>query len=231
LILIHGFLSSAALNWIHPGHAAAIAANGYRVILPDLRGHGRSARPVGPDAYPRDVLADDALALLAHLGLTHYDLGGYSLGARTAVRLMARGARPGRLVIAGMGLQGIEEGGGGDYFRRVLTGPDTFPRGSVQHRTRTYVRLLGEDPEALLRVLESSVTTSRADLGRISVPTQVVVGADDRPFRHGAEDLTALLPDARLAVIPGDHTSCVGHRDLGRVIADFLGAPPDVSAA
>jgi len=44
----------------------------------------------------RDVLAMDAEALIAHLGLSDYDLGGYSLGGRTTARLLVRGARPRR---------------------------------------------------------------------------------------------------------------------------------------
>jgi pimeloyl-ACP methyl ester carboxylesterase len=92
LILIHGYFSTAMVNWVRYGHAAKIAARGYRVVMPDLRGHGDSAKPHDPSFYPRDVLADDGLALVEHLELTDYDLGGYSLGARTTVRMLARGA-------------------------------------------------------------------------------------------------------------------------------------------
>src|SRR3546814_20434743 len=73
--------------------------------MPDLRAHGESARPHDHSAYPGDVLAGDGFALIRHLGLEHgdYDLGGYSLGARTVVRLLVRGARPRRAVLAGLG--------------------------------------------------------------------------------------------------------------------------------
>ncbi|MDB6009669.1 MAG: hydrolase, partial [Gammaproteobacteria bacterium] len=67
LVLIHGFFSTAMVNWVRYGHAAKIAARGIRVIMPDLRGHGDSAKPHDPAFYPRDVLADDGLALLEHL--------------------------------------------------------------------------------------------------------------------------------------------------------------------
>ena len=96
VVLLHGLFSDADTNWIRFGHAEAIAAGGFRVIMPDLRAHGASARPHEASAYPPDVLADDGLALVDHLGITDYDLGGYSLGARTAVRMVVRGARPGR---------------------------------------------------------------------------------------------------------------------------------------
>jgi pimeloyl-ACP methyl ester carboxylesterase len=107
LLLIHGYFSTALVNWVRYGHAAMIAAQGHRVIMPDLRGHGDSAKPHAAAAYPPDVLTDDGFALLDHLGLTEYDLGGYSLGGRTVLRMLVRGATPGRAIVAGMGLEGI----------------------------------------------------------------------------------------------------------------------------
>src|SRR3569833_3469912 len=94
LVLIHGFFSTATVNKVRYGHAAKIATLGYRVVMPDLRGHGDSAKPHDPVAYPPDVLADDGFALVEHLGLTDFDLGGYSLGGLTTVRMLARGATP-----------------------------------------------------------------------------------------------------------------------------------------
>jgi pimeloyl-ACP methyl ester carboxylesterase len=101
LVLIHGYFSTAFVNWVRYGHAAVIAARGRRVIMPDLRGHGDSAKPHDPGAYPPDVLADDGFALIDHLGLTDYDLGGYSLGSiewMTEAFLKTVGADPAALL-------------------------------------------------------------------------------------------------------------------------------------
>ena len=107
LVLIHGYFSNAYTNWIRYGHAARLVEAGFRLILPDLRGHGESGKPHDPAAYPPDALTEDGLALIEQLGLTDYDLGGYSLGARTTVRMLARGATPRRVILAGMGLRGL----------------------------------------------------------------------------------------------------------------------------
>src|SRR3712207_2704348 len=74
VLLLHGLFSNAETNWIRFGHAAEIAARGFRVVMPDLRAHGRSAAPHDEDSYPPDVLARDGLDLIAHLGLADFDL-------------------------------------------------------------------------------------------------------------------------------------------------------------
>src|SRR5580693_10408611 len=73
VVLIHGFFSTAMVNWVRYGHAERIAGQGFRVIMPDLRGHGDSAKSHDPAAYPPDVLTDDGLALLETLGLDDFD--------------------------------------------------------------------------------------------------------------------------------------------------------------
>jgi pimeloyl-ACP methyl ester carboxylesterase len=105
LVLLHGFMGAGS-HMLGYGRASAFAEQGYRVIVPDFCGHGDSAKPHDPAAYPPDVLAEDGLALVEHLGLGDgdYDLGGYSLGGRIVVRMLLRGAKPGRAIVAGQGL-------------------------------------------------------------------------------------------------------------------------------
>jgi pimeloyl-ACP methyl ester carboxylesterase len=57
LILIHGYMGRAA-HWIDQGIAGRLAARGHRVIMPDMRGHGDSAKPHDAASYPPDALAD-----------------------------------------------------------------------------------------------------------------------------------------------------------------------------
>ena len=77
LILLSGFAGPAS-GGLDYGPAPVLAEQGYRVILPDFRGHGQSTTSHDPAAYPPDVLADDGLALIEHLGLGdgEYDHGG-----------------------------------------------------------------------------------------------------------------------------------------------------------
>lgn len=221
-MLLHGLFSDADTNWIRFGQAAEIAGRGFRVIMPDLRGHGTSAKPHDAASYPPDILADDGLALIDHLGLTDYDLGGYSLGARTAARMVARGARPDRLVISGMGLQGlIETGRRSGHFKKVLRGLGSHERGSPEWLAEAFLKTTGGDPQALLPLLDSFVDTGEAELRAIDVPTLVLSGAEDKD-NGSAEALARLLPDGRYVEVPGNHMSAVTKPELGRALADFL---------
>jgi pimeloyl-ACP methyl ester carboxylesterase len=222
LILIHGYFSTALVNWVRYGHAAKIAAQGYRVVMPDLRGHGDSAKPHEGSFYPRDVLADDGLALVEHLELTDYDLGGYSLGARTTVRMLARGATPQRALVAGMGLEGIlNTGGRGDHFRNILNNLGKHKAGSADWMAEAFMKTVGGDPIALLNVLNTFQDTPREALSRIEIPTLVLTGAEDDD-NGSAEALAAALPKGRYAVVPGNHMSAVTKPELGAAMAAFL---------
>lgn len=222
LILLHGYFSTAEVNWVRFGHAETLAERGHRVILPDLRAHGDSARPHDPAAYPPDVLADDGLALVEHLGLTDYDLGGYSLGGRLTVRMLVRGATPRRAIVAGMGLDAIERTGpGNEHFRRILTNPGRWERGSPEWMAEAFLQQVGGDPEALVLVLDTSVGTTREELARIETPTLVAVGVDD-VAHASAEALAEALPNGRYVELPGNHMSAVTKPELAVAIADFL---------
>lgn len=224
VVLIHGFMSNAMTNWVRYGHAAAVAAKGFRVIMPDLRAHGDSDKPHDPAHYPPDVLASDGFALIEHLGLTDYDLGGYSLGGRTVVRMLIRGARPRRAVVAGMGLQGLTGAAARRaHFEHVLRNPGTFVRGTPEWNAEHFLKTTKGDPIALLNVIETFTDTGIEEIRAIQTRTLVLTGEED--FDNGSSaELADILPNAELEVVPGGHMSAVAKPELGRAIADFLAA-------
>ena len=224
MLLLHGLFSNADTNWIRFGHAAEIASRGFRVIMPDLRAHGRSAKPHDAASYPPDVLARDGLALIDHLGLTDYDLGGYSLGGRTSVRMAVMGAQPRRLIVSGMGLDGLlATGRRSAHFCRILTGLGNFERGSPEWLAEAFLKTTKGDPQALLPLLGSFVDSTREEIAAIDAPTLVLQGDEDDDNGSGRE-LAALLPRSTFVEIPGGHMSCVTRPELGRAIAEFLSA-------
>lgn len=222
-MLLHGYTSSAQGNWVQTGIAGRLAAAGRRVIMPDMRGHGPGPKPHDPDAYPADALTDDGLALIAHLELGDYDLGGYSLGARIAARMLALGATPGRAVLGGTGLEPILHAAGrGGNYRRMLSNLGTFEPGSFEAQFEQYLRSSDADPVALMRVLDTFVDTPRELFADVDVPTLVIAGDADTA-RGSVEELAAVLPHGELRRVPGDHWSALLSAELADEIARFLG--------
>jgi len=222
LLLIHGFMSEADTNWIKYGHAAALAKAGYRVIMPDLRAHGISGKPHDPKYYPRDILADDQFALLGHLDITDYDLGGYSLGGRTVSRMLVRGAAPDRAVISGMGLEGLTQTGNrGTYFRHVFDDLGQHEKGSSAWMAEAFLKTTGGDPVALRHVLDTFVDTTAAEIARWTLPVAVICGEQDDD-NGSAADLAALLQHGRLFTVPGNHMSAVTKPELGQAFVAAL---------
>jgi len=222
VILIHGLFSNGWVNWIRYGHAQLLADAGYRVIMPDLRGHGMSAAPHDSAFYPPDILAEDGEALVRHLDLTDYDLGGYSLGGRTVLRMLVRGAKPRRSILSGMGLEGIlNPNKRRDFFRHVLTGLGLHTRGSAAWMAEAFLKTTGGDPLAMLPLLDSFVATSRQEIETITTPSLVLSGEDDQD-NGSSRELADLLPQGELVEIAGNHMTSVLQPTLGRAIREFL---------
>lgn len=225
LLLVHGYMSDAATNWIKYGHAAALADAGYRVIMPDLRAHGRSGKPHEALHYPSDILADDQFALLTHLGISDYDLGGYSLGGRTVSRMLTRGATPGRAVISGMGLQGLTHTGNrGAHFYHVFDNLGRHEKGTAAWMAEAFLKTTGGDPVALRHILGTFVDTSVAQIAAWEVPVAVICGQEDDD-NGSAADLAHMLRHGKLFTVPGNHMSAVVKPELGVAFVDALTGP------
>ena len=226
LIMVHGFMSHGLFMLQHDP-VAALAERGYRVILPDLRGHGASARPHDLASYPPDVLADDGHALIDWLGLGpgDYDLGGYSAGGKVVLRMLARGARPAHAVVGGQGLDATQQASdrtGG--YRRVLAAMANgaaFETGTPDASMAQWITEFGADPLALSLVLDTFTGTSPAELEQVPTPTFIVTGDQDRRGDSAAE-LAALLPGGRSARVPGDHFTAMSAPELVTAIVGFL---------
>ena len=224
ILLLHGLFSDAQMNWINFGHADRIAAAGFRVIMPDLRAHGLSASPHSADFYPPGILVRDLNQLIAHLSLSDFDLGGFSLGARTVVEAVGEGLRPGKAIIAGMGLRGLQNWGKRQqFFRDAIAKFDTSARGDPHWLAIQFMKTMKVDREAALLVLGSFGDTDPEWLDAFTMPTLVVCGREDEDNGSAAELATA-LPNAIFVEVPGTHMSSVTKPELGEEIARFVAA-------
>jgi pimeloyl-ACP methyl ester carboxylesterase len=221
-ILLHGLFSDAYMNWIKFGHAARIAARGFRVIMPDLRAHGESGKPHGAEFYPRGILARDLRELVQLLALTSFDLGGFSLGSRTTVEAVGEGLRPRRAVLGGAGLDGLRHWERRKtFFLEAINVFDKVQRGDSHWLSIQFMKSQGVDRIAAAQLLESFEDAFMKWLEDFSMPTLVVCGAEDDD-NGSAEELANVLPNAVFEEVPGTHMSSVTKPQLGEAIASFL---------
>lgn len=224
VILLHGLFSDAHMNWIKFGHAERIAADGFRVIMPDLRAHGASARPHGKEHYPKGVLARDLNELVAELGLEDFDLGGFSLGARTTVEAIGEGLCPGRAILGGAGLEGLRNWERRKtFFIEAIERFDEAQRGDPHWLSIQFMKSQKVDRTAAKLLLESFEDAFVGWLQAFTMPTLVVCGSEDHD-NGSAEELANVLPDAVYREVPGTHMSSVTRPEFGEEIARFLAA-------
>ncbi len=222
VVMLHGLFSNGTVNWIKYGHAQKLVDAGFRAIVADLRAHGDSDAPHDPAAYPDDILARDAAELIAHLGLTDFDLVGFSLGSRTSVRAVIGGLKPRRLVLGGMGLEGLAGWTKRSaFFQRAITEFDTSKRGDDTWLAIQFMKTMKVDRIAAAQLLRTFTDTPPAALAAVTMPTLLVCGEQDQD-NGSAQALRDALPDARLVEVPGTHMSSVVESAMGEAIVEFL---------
>ncbi len=225
VVLVHGLFSDGITNWIKFGTAAKVAANGFRVIMPDLRAHGISGKPHDPAHYPDGILGRDLEELIALLHLDDYDLGGFSLGARTTVQAIGEGLRPRRAVLAGMGYEGLT-----GWLRRkhffldAIANVDTSSRGDPHWMAIQFMKTMKIDLEAAKLLLPTFIDAATEWLDAFTMPTMILCGTEDED-NGSAPRLAEALPNATYAPVPGTHMSSVTKPEFGERLAAFVAQP------
>ncbi len=215
MVLAHGFGGSARNFRPQARALAALAA----VLTYDARGHARSEAPASPDAYAFERLIDDYERVAADAG-PKVVAGGLSLGGFTALGFAAR--RPERvrgLLIASLTGTGAERTAWALGFAEAIErdGLDAAGASFVWgDRSRfdpggaKLIRqgLLEHPPHALVNILRRTlaVLPDVNELGRMlaahDFPITIIAGADDEGAQQPSRELAAVLPRAKLVVVP-----------------------------
>ena len=193
--------------------------------MPDIAG-AESAAIEYLVAAARDKISNarDCRELVAHLGLIDFDLGGFSLGARTIVQAIGEGLRPRRAILGGMGYEGLQNWAGRkSFFTDAIALADTVSRGDPHWLAIQFMKTMKIDRVAVGHLLNAFEDVDFGWLDAFTMPTLVVCGTEDHD-NGSAERLTVALPNATYAPVPGTHMSAVTMPELGTVIADFLSA-------
>lgn len=213
VVLLHG-LGSRASDW---GPQIAALATRYRVVAPDLRGHGDSPAP--PRPWGIADFADDVLRLLDRLGVARAHVAGLSLGGMVAMEIASRasqrlsalciinavplsGPRPPalrfaywsrRLVIRLVGLGPLGK----------MIGRKLFPRADQAELVKHFAEQLARVPKS--HYLASLDAIYRWDLalgaGALEVPTLVLAAEHDYTPVKLKRDFVSKLSHGRLEVI------------------------------
>lgn len=191
VVLIHGLYSNAAINWQLPG-TMRLLSESYRVIAPDVRGHGQSGKPDKEAAYGVE-LAEDVVRLLDHLHIDKAHIAGYSMGGMIAMKLAA--THPDRIqsiVLGGMGW--LRDGSGlANFWSHV-------PERQQQR---------AETPSALLRTL-GKLAITEDELKSIRLPVSVLVGDRDPAKQLYVVPLHRIRPEWPVTEIDGaGHFLCI----------------------
>ncbi|HET6388449.1 alpha/beta hydrolase [Hyphomicrobium sp.] len=215
VLLIHGFASNVATNWVNPGWVTFLTKAGYRVIAFDNRGHGESQKLYELTDYGAPLMAEDARRLLDHLGIAKVNVIGYSMGARIAAFLtLTHPDRVARVVFGGLGINMVRGMAGTGPIARALEAESIDEVTNPAART---FRAFAEQTKSDLLALAACIRSSRAPISaemvsEIAAPVLVAVGETD-VIGGSAEELAKLIPGARAYTIPGkDHNRAVGDR-------------------
>jgi pimeloyl-ACP methyl ester carboxylesterase len=214
LVLLHGGLLTIDLNF---GPLLEPLAASRQVIAVELQGHGHTGDTGRPMTI--EALAGDVVALLDHLGIAEADLFGFSLGGLVAYAVaLSAPARVGKLIVASADAHrppGRESSPPGE---------DRLPTRADFQEMRDAYEAVAPDPAhfeeiaAKTAALVHETPAVTDELRSLRAPTLLVFGDRDFSPLPDVVELSGLLPNAQVAVLPG--TTHVGvTRRPGQVLA------------
>jgi pimeloyl-ACP methyl ester carboxylesterase len=219
VILLHGGLGNSG-NWGY--QVPALLKSGYRAIVIDTRGHGRSTRDERPYTY--ELLASDVLAVMDKLNLKQAGLVGWSDGACTALILASKA--PERVAGVFYFACNMDPSGAREFVFTPVIGH------CLNRHKKDYAQLSATpdqfDPffEAVGLMQRTQPNYSAADLARISVPVAIVQSEDVEFIKHEhAEYLASNIPNAEFIFLAGvSHFAPLQRPDqFNKVMLKFLG--------
>ena len=206
LLLTHGYSSTSAM-W--QGQIEALSKH-HKLVLWDMRGHGRSDYPADPGAYSEALTVADMAALLDEIGAPSAIIGGLSLGGYMSLAFYrAHPERVRALLIIDTGPGFKKHDAREAWNKRAHETGERFEREGLavlKSASRERSEVSHRDASGLARAARGMLTQRDARvielLPDIKVPSLIVVGADDTPFLAASDYMAAKIPGAEKVVIP-----------------------------
>src|SRR5437868_3710854 len=206
LILTHGYSSTSEM-W--KDQIAALSKH-HKLVLWDMRGHGRSDYPEDLQAYSEALTVGDIAALLDEIGVDSAIVGGLSLGGYMSLAFYrAHPERVRALLIIDTGPGFKKDDAREVWNKRARETAERFEREGLavlKSASRERSAVSHRDASGLARAARGMLTQRDARvielLPDIKVPSLIVVGADDAPFLAASDYMAAKIPGARKIGIP-----------------------------
>jgi pimeloyl-ACP methyl ester carboxylesterase len=220
VILIHGFINNST-NWKKSPLYQDLIHAGFRVIVLDLRGNGKSDHPHELAAYQNDAEARDVIGLAKFLKLSSYSVVGYSRGAIIASRVLVLDPKVRSGVLGGMGTGFTDpEWPRRKRFYQAFKGEGEMPeeaKGAVE-----YAKSIGADLIALAQMQGAQPATSPQELRNIRKPVLVIAGEQDKD-NGSAKELADMLGKATYeSVSGGNHNNTIMLPPFSNAVIRFL---------
>jgi pimeloyl-ACP methyl ester carboxylesterase len=225
VVLVHGFASNAQHNWGDTGWTALLSEH-YRVLAPDVRGHGLSDKPHDAAAYGYPNMGVDVVRLMDRLGIAKARLIGYSMGGSIAISLMlSHPERFSAIVLGGIAYDdGLENPADRraiiDAYRARDPAAVTSP---VARAYRRFAESIGNDLDALAALMEGvRPPVAPAQLAAVRIPVLIVVGANDNAIGD-PKPLAEMIPGAKLLMLAGrDHLDAPLDQKFKTAVLEFF---------
>jgi len=206
LILTHGYSSTSAM-W--EGQIEALSKH-HKLVLWDMRGHGKSDYPADPNAYSEALTIGDIAALLDQIGTRRAIVGGLSLGGYMSLAFYrTHPERVAALLIIDTGPGFKKDEARAAWNKRAHETAERFERDGLsvlKSLSRERSSVTHRDARGLALAARGMLTQRDASvmevLPEIAVPSLIVVGADDTPFLAASDYMAAKIPGAKKVVIP-----------------------------
>ena len=230
VLLLHGLVGDVNIDWVRSGILDRLLDEGYRTVAYDARGHGLSDKPHDVEAYADDTLECDASCLLDELGIGWCFVVGFSLGARTALRLAALDERVRGVVALGLGETNLgalpaaaeTQSAGASIARALRTDdPGAIAEPGLRHY-RAMADAVRADRDALAALMSAPRPKLTEFVDDVRVPVLVITGRDDPVGAPGP--LAERLADGAAVTTAGDHAGVREQPDTHQAIVDFLAA-------
>lgn len=217
VILLHGFINSGS-SWDNTILKKELLHQGYRIIIPDMRGNGLSDKPHEDSAYAQNAEIKDLIALADHLSLKKYYAVGYSRGSIILAKLLTKDKRVKKAVLGGMGLDFTNP----QWERRIMFS-EAFS-GNITPATESavnYAKSVGADLRVLHLLQKHQPVTSEAELKKIKAEVLIVSGEEDSDNGNPMH-LSKAISKSKLVLVEGNHNSTSKTVSFSKVVTQFL---------